>query len=325
MRFKNLIKILKRMYFSNQDFLGTLSSVLEIEVEGPLFPRVTFHQCISLGKYIYVIGGTDVLLPISSCCRFDTEEMKFEEMSPMHEMRCFLCAVEVNGKIYAIGGYDQNDGRSETAECFVPENNQWTYVASMNFKRSDAGSCHLRNRIIVAGGYDGYEYLNSVEVYYVEFDQWCLLPDMNSCRCGLACVAVGDNIFAFGGFDGKKRLQTVEKYDVCNKQWFATKSMRKPRSNFASAVLEGKIYLMGGYQEGTNIITDDCECFDPTTHRWKKIAPLGLGRAGLAACTHGQLKNVKNYTLDNESRSILKKYLEQDLAHDLEILSLNDV
>ncbi|CAL1283237.1 unnamed protein product, partial [Larinioides sclopetarius] len=82
---------------------------------------------------------------------------------------------------------------------------------------------------------------------------------------------------------------------------------------------------MGGYQEGTNIITDDCECFDPTTHRWKKIAPLGLGRAGLAACTHGQLKNVKNYTLDNESRSILKKYLEQDLAHDLEILSLNDV
>ncbi|GBL76064.1 hypothetical protein AVEN_234370-1 [Araneus ventricosus] len=83
---------------------------------------------------------------------------------------------------------------------------QWTYIASMILKRSQAGSCHIRNRIIAAEGYDGYEYLNSVEVYYVEFDQWCLLPDMNSCRCGLACLAVGDYIFAFGRFDGKKTL-----------------------------------------------------------------------------------------------------------------------
>ncbi|GBL76065.1 hypothetical protein AVEN_234371-1 [Araneus ventricosus] len=55
------------------------------------------------------------------------------------------------------------------------------------------------------------------------------------------------------------------------------------------------------------------------------ITPLGLGRAGIAACTHRQVKNVKDYTLDPESRSILKKFLAQDLAQEMENLSLNDV
>ncbi|GFX58733.1 hypothetical protein TNCV_804381 [Trichonephila clavipes] len=37
---------------------------------------------------------------------------------------CFVSAVELNGKIYAIGGFDGSEERSKTAECFTPENNQ---------------------------------------------------------------------------------------------------------------------------------------------------------------------------------------------------------
>ncbi|GFU49894.1 kelch-like protein 10 [Nephila pilipes] len=219
----------------------------QVEIEESIGNRV-YHQCISLGKYIYIIGGSDGFASLNSCYRFDTETKKYEEIAPLHEHRCFLSAVELDNKIYAIGGFGGYLERSETAECFTSENNQWTYIASMSGKRSDASACCLDNRIFIAGGFDGSVYLQSAEVYYVEFNQWCILPAMNSCRSGLGCVAIGDYIYAIGGCDGDIRLQTVEKYDVASKQWYATKPMKKPRSNFAieRPPVEGALYARDG-------------------------------------------------------------------------------
>ncbi|GIY31871.1 kelch-like protein 10 [Caerostris extrusa] len=73
-----------------------------IEIQEPTGPRV-YHQCVSLGKYVYLMGGTGGFNPTNTCCRFHTETMKYEEVSPMHEIRCFLSAVELNGKALRNG------------------------------------------------------------------------------------------------------------------------------------------------------------------------------------------------------------------------------
>ena len=44
----------------------------------------------------------------------------------------------VNRLLYAVGGFD-GARRSNSVECYHPENNCWTEVATMHYARSGAG------------------------------------------------------------------------------------------------------------------------------------------------------------------------------------------
>ncbi|GIY31868.1 hypothetical protein CEXT_91211 [Caerostris extrusa] len=81
---------------------------------------------------------------------------------------------------------------------------------------------------------------------------------------------------------------------------------------------------MGGYDDESDTTTDECECYNPSVPRWKRIAPLSIGRSGLSACVISGLKNVQDYTLDCTSRSALMKHLSEDIALALGDLSLSN-
>ncbi|GFY73392.1 kelch-like protein 10 [Trichonephila inaurata madagascariensis] len=88
-------------------------------------------------------------------------------------------------------------------------------------------------------------------------------------------------------------------------------------------VLENKIYVLGGYDDVEDTTTEDAECFDPSTSKWKRIAPMKVGRSGLSSCLLSGLKNVQEYILDSESRSVLNKYFSEDLTETIESLDIN--
>lgn len=56
----------------------------------------------------------------------------------MHYKRLAVGVAVVNRLLYAIGGYDGNV-RHNSAECYHPENDEWTMIASMHTPRSGAG------------------------------------------------------------------------------------------------------------------------------------------------------------------------------------------
>lgn len=60
---------------------------------------------------------------------------------------------------------------------------------SMNHHRSDASACRLDDKIVIVGGFNGNECLNSAEVYDPELDEWRDIPRMNSRRSGVGAVA----------------------------------------------------------------------------------------------------------------------------------------
>lgn len=68
----------------------------------------------------------------------------------MHSQRCYVSVVELNGLIYALGGYDGKN-RLKSAERYDPATNQWTLIANMNFLRSDAHACTLNGKIYITG------------------------------------------------------------------------------------------------------------------------------------------------------------------------------
>ena len=62
-------------------------------------------------------------------------ENRWELVAPMNMPRIGLGCAVVNRLMYAVGGYDGNI-RLNQVECYNPEQNKWTFVASMKDSRS---------------------------------------------------------------------------------------------------------------------------------------------------------------------------------------------
>lgn len=49
-----------------------------------------------------------------------------------------------------MGGHDGHN-RLKSLEVYVPEKNQWTLLANMSVKRSDADACTINGKIYIIG------------------------------------------------------------------------------------------------------------------------------------------------------------------------------
>lgn len=55
---------------------------------------------------------------------------------------------------------------------YDPARNDWKMLGSMTSSRSNAGVAMLGDTIYAVGGFDGNEFLNTVEVYNPKMDEW---------------------------------------------------------------------------------------------------------------------------------------------------------
>lgn len=69
----------------------------------------------------------------------------------MHEKRCYVSTSLLNSNIYVLGGNNGMPERLNSCEMYNPDTNQWTLIANMNRRRSDADSCTFDGRIYVTG------------------------------------------------------------------------------------------------------------------------------------------------------------------------------
>ena len=73
------------------------------------------------------------------------------------------CVYAIGGSdIYAVSGSD-HAGRYQTVERYSPVTDQWVMVAPLLSPRSGAGAAVLDGILYVCGGFDGHQYLNTVE------------------------------------------------------------------------------------------------------------------------------------------------------------------
>lgn len=64
----------------------------------------------------------------------------------MHEARANLSVVTLNGFIYAMGGWNEQE-TLKSAERFEPGTNQWTQIAPMEHRRADAAAATLHGKV----------------------------------------------------------------------------------------------------------------------------------------------------------------------------------
>ncbi len=99
----------------------------------------------------------------------------------------------------------------------------------MNEARRALACVALPDGIYAIGGYDGKQYLNTVEKFDLSQQKWVQVKAMNTSRCTLSAVASADcqYIYSLGGFNGNS-LDLVERYNMVSETWeFLTPMLSK--------------------------------------------------------------------------------------------------
>ena len=166
---------------------------------------------VSIGDSIYVLQEQIV-------SRFNAVDHSWEDVAGMTSVRRGLCAVALNGHIYAIGGHEglQPLGLN-SVEKYDPARDQWESVASMKHHRCYASATVMGGKIVVVGGKGDFLPLSTSELYDPVTNMWSLLPGkLKVSRSNAAVVKAKKTIFVFGRIftDG-----IVEYYDFDKEEW----------------------------------------------------------------------------------------------------------
>ncbi|KAE9461600.1 hypothetical protein C3L33_06490, partial [Rhododendron williamsianum] len=112
----------------------------------------TSSSCAAVDSTIYCIGGTSSNLCASrlnyrKVRRWDTNSVSLGEQSqswvrstPMKVARCLAEAVSLNGKIYVMGGDNNDEGDPELwTEVFDPQSGKWVSLNPPSLKPTSGG------------------------------------------------------------------------------------------------------------------------------------------------------------------------------------------
>jgi N-acetylneuraminic acid mutarotase len=194
---------------------------------------------------------------------------------------------DVNGTLYAVGGYQAYGRYPAAVEAYDPASDTWTTRASLPTLRQGLGAAVVGGILYAVGGYRSASGgpLGTVEAYDPATDTWTPKVPMPTARTNLGVAAVDGIIYAVGGQgivsgDG---LTTLEAYDPATDTWTTKAPMPTARHHLGVAVINGVLFAVGG--SNSLGAADILEAYDPVTDTWTARAPMpsALGPVGAAA------------------------------------------
>ena len=225
---------------------------------------------VGLDGILYVIGGfspseSNAWSPVNTLYRFDPKADEWNELQAMPTPRGALAVTVVQGKIYAIGGYDGKRNPGAT-EVYDPKTDVWETVAPIPTPRDHLAVVSLGHRLFALGGRVHFDYnknFGKVEVYDSLQDQWTTIPELPTPRSGITSVILNDRIYVFGGESGKGTFSENERYDVQKGVWETLAPLPTARHGLGSAVHKGRIHVISGGPDPGLAVSNINEIFTP--------------------------------------------------------------
>ncbi len=157
---------------------------------------------------VYVCGGYNGSDSLSTCERFQSD--RWTTGTSMRQKRSWFTMVPVDGKLFAIGGY--NGSLLSWVERFDPKKDQWQFVSPMSRGRDNHGAAVLNGYIYVCGGLFGPR--DDCERYDPQRDRWETAAPMNEGRYNFNLVAMNGQLYALKG-----RRSSVDRYYAKKNEW----------------------------------------------------------------------------------------------------------
>ena len=206
-----------------------------------------------LAGALYVVGGftvsDDALWnPSDRVFRFDPAGGTWTERAPLPTARGGLAVTTVQGKLYAVSGYD-GQRNPAAVEVYDPALDQWSAAAPLPTPRDHLAAVAIDETLYAIGGRVRLNYrenLSTVEAYDAESNQWASKSDMPTPRSGIAASVVNGWIYVFGGESVAGTFHQNERYNPRFNRWQAMTPMPTSRHGLGAAAVDGSIYVLSG-------------------------------------------------------------------------------
>jgi hypothetical protein len=220
---------------------------------------------------------------------FDVETGNWLSTGSLSTARYHHCLTELNGTIYATGGFTAGDVPTNSCEYFV-NNNVWAGRASMITPRGMHGAAAYNGQLYVFGGYSSVGNATAFcEVYNPGNNQWSGIASMPAPHSGVGAATVGNRIYIIG--NGSFNLE----YNVGLNSYTPRAPLPGGTSFRSSVVSDGsKVYVVG-----SSFPTPDMWIYDPAMDKWE-LGPSNLVLLNNAGVTvyDGVIYSAGGYVLN---------------------------
>lgn len=251
---------------------------------------------LSARKGFYAIGGCAHRCTSSPGWNFERNELeavpyidRFDSFSKewdrrpliLHKARRSLAAVQVDRKIYAIGG-EKDSIIYGIIECYDTASKTWKNdLPPMVVPRASFQAIAFEHQIFILGGDMGSGAGKSIEAYDITTNQSKLLTfQMQTERYSFGAAFCDNVIYMAGGIGlSERELKTMECYDLMRHDWWFAKDMTTKRADFALISVNSAIYAIGGHNSDQGTLR--CvEKYDTYKNEWTSCTAMTEARAG---------------------------------------------
>ncbi len=205
--------------------------------------------------------------------------------------------MDLDGKIYVIGGQNVHVKKLDTVEVYDPLLNKWDAVAPLPVALDHAGVASDNGKLYVVGGStEKHHTTNKLFIYDSNKDVWNEGKPMPTSRTMLTAD------FVDGYFVCRRRCKlfiqcswyTTEAYDPKTDTWVEKKEMSTPRQHATSEVIKGRLYIIGGRLAGDGksysvrqalLSFNNNEVYNPLDDSWTSLPPMPTNRSSMAAAS----------------------------------------
>jgi len=242
----------------------------------------TYFGAATLRNRLHLFGGQNLdYKALSELEIYDCLRDQWEFGSPLKVPRRNCASCELDGRVYAIGGFD---GSKITAsvEAYDARLKSWMMLDPLPTQRSSAVACAQGGKIWVMGGTNGAASsprLKTVDVFDPRANRWDSkkVEMLNVRSAGQAANCV-NHVFALGGTDNEQNIHfSCECLDADEGTFSTRQPMQESRMDFAAAVISDSI-MVGGGQNGSVLSTT--EFYRPELDEWQAGPSMMIPRYG---------------------------------------------
>ncbi|MBX3011548.1 MAG: hypothetical protein KF832_08565 [Caldilineaceae bacterium] len=248
-------------------------------------------------------------------------QARWEPRLPLSTPRSRLVLVNLDDRLYAIGGETANGRAVNTVERYDLAVNEWNSSPPLPEALANLAAVTWQGRIYVAGGSrkesnaqtsltQSVTVSDRFYVYDPELDEWQTAGQLPNPLAGAELVADDNAIYLIGGWNGRNmhdeiwRSSPPTAVTTAAAEWTLVGRLRTPIAFFGAALVNDEIFIVGGH-DGQHEL-NNAEAYSLTSSTWRDLPPLAAPRSGLRLVYDGlalfALGGGGPYALDTHER-----------------------
>lgn len=263
---------------SHWEVLGSLGDEHRLLPPMPGPVKTGFGVVVVNGKLLVMAGysaevGTRCVS--ADVYQYDCLLNSWSTLSKMNVARFDFACAEVNGIVYAVGGYGSDGDSLSSAEVYDPEKNQWILIESLRRPRWGCFACGFEGKVYVMGGRSAFTIGHSkvVDIYSPKDRSW--LEMKNGCVMVTAHAIIGRRLFCIE-WKNQRKLAVFDLADH-SRHDVAVPLTGSSAVGFQFGIRDGKLLLFSTRGEpGYQTLIYDPEAEPGSEWQTTSLKPPGL-------------------------------------------------